>query len=371
MPHMTPILTLLIQIGVILLLARVMGLLMRLIGQPQVIGEMLAGIMLGPSVLGLFDGGKWVQFLFPANSLESLNALSQLGVILFMFLVGLELDPKLLKGRGKAALMTGTVGIIVPMITGAALALGLLLFARAVTGDVANPLVLCLFMGTAMSITAFPVLARILTERNLQKTKSGALALTCAAMDDVMGWTLLAFVLAVAHTQGLGHAPAGHLGPLLTIGRTIGLAAIYGALMIFVLRFLLRGLQRHYNARGYLSSDVLAIIFVLLLASSVATDLIGIHQIFGAFLLGAVMPKDGAFIKHLSAKVEDFATLFLLPLFFAYTGLRTELGLLGNGHLWLICGLVVLTAILGKFGGVFLADRWYGMSWRQSGVKPK
>ena len=368
--EMSPILTLLVQIAVILTLSRVMGLLMRWMGQPQVVGEMAAGIMLGPSVLGMFHKGAWMETLFPAASLGNLGLLSQLGVMLFMFLVGLELDPKLLKGQGKAALVTGTVGIIVPMVTGAVLALGLLQFEHGITqtGKSLSALVLCLFMGTAMSITAFPVLARILTERNLHKTKSGALALTCAAMDDVMGWSLLAFVLAVAHMEGFGNNGTGPANPVLTVARTVGMAAAYVGLMIFVVRRLLTHLQAHYESRGYLSQDVLAIVFLLLIGSSVATDVIGIHQIFGAFMLGAVMPKDGAFIRHLSEKVEDFAILFLLPLFFAYTGLQTELGLLGNGHLWVICGIVILTAVVGKFGGVFLAARWYGMTWRQSGL---
>jgi Kef-type K+ transport system membrane component KefB/nucleotide-binding universal stress UspA family protein len=359
---------LLIQIAVILILSRVLGLLMRLVHQPQVVGEMIAGIMLGPSLLGLIHHGAWMNALFPRGSLGSLDILSQLGVMLFMFLVGLELDPKLLRGQGKAALVTGTVGILIPFVTGAALATGLIHTQRAVTGDVASPLVLCLFLGAAMSITAFPVLARILTERNLHKTKTGTLALTCAAMDDVMGWCILAFVLAIAQLKGFGAGEAHHGAAFRSALITAGLSVAYIAVMILVVRKLLVRLQAHFKSRGYLSQGVLAILFVLLMASSLATDTIGIHQIFGAFLFGAVMPKDGAFIKHLAEKVEDFTVLFLLPLFFAYTGLRTELGLLGSVQLWLICGVVILTAIAGKFGGVTLAARFYGMNWRRSAL---
>ena len=301
--EMSPILTLLVQIAVILTLSRVMGLLMRWMGQPQVVGEMIAGITLGPSVLGMYHGGAWMETLFPAASLGNLGLLSQLGVMLFMFLVGLELDPKLLKGQGKAALVTGTVGIIVPMVTGAVLALGLLQFEHGITqtGKSAHALVLCLFMGAAMSITAFPVLARILTERNLHKTKSGHWALVMRG-DGRCDGLEPARVCAGDCPHGGGrdvtgeaaHAERDH-------GVRIGghdhpaRRRIHRRLMIFVVRRLLTHLQAHYESRGYLSQDVLAIVFLLLIASSVATEAIGIHQIFGAFLLGAVMPKDGHF----------------------------------------------------------------------------
>ena len=358
---------LLIQIAVILSLSRLLGLLMRLIRQPQVVGEMIAGILLGPSLLGLFHHGAWMNALFPRAMLGNLDVLSQLGVMLFMFLVGLELDPKLLRGQGRAALVTGTVGIVIPFLTGAALAELLIHTQRPVTGDVASPLVLCLFMGAAMSITAFPVLARILTERNLHKTRTGVLALTCAAMDDVMGWCILAFVLAIAQLRGFG-SEAHHGSALRSALITVGFSLGYVLVMVFVVRKFLGRLQAIFDSRGYLSQGILAIIFLLLIGSAEATDTIGIHQIFGAFMFGAVMPKDGPFIKHLTEKVEDFTVLFLLPLFFAYTGLRTELGLLGSVHLWLLCGLIILTAVVGKFGGVTVAARFYGMSWRQSSL---
>ena len=358
---------LLIQIAVVLLVSRLLGMAMRLIHQPQVVGEMIAGIMLGPSLLGLIHHGQWMHGLFPADTLGSLEVLAQLGVTLFMFLVGLELDPKLLRGQGKAALVTGSVGIVVPFVGGAILALILINTQQSITGEVSSPLVLCLFMGAAMSITAFPVLARILTERNLQKTRSGVLALTCAAMDDVMGWCILAFVLAIAQLKGFG-AATHHGSALRSAGITVVSALAYVLIMVFVVRRLLAQLEAIFDARGYLSQGVLGIIFLVLIASALATDLIGIHQIFGAFLLGAVMPKGGAFVKHLTEKIEDFTLLFLLPLFFAFTGLRTELGLLQTPHLWLVCGVIVLTAIAGKFGGVSMAARFYGMNWRQSGL---
>jgi Kef-type K+ transport system membrane component KefB/nucleotide-binding universal stress UspA family protein len=360
--------SLLLQIAVILLLSRLLGLLMRLIHQPQVVGEMIAGIILGPSVLGLIHHQRWMHTLFPTALMGNLEILSQLGVMLFMFLVGLELDPKLLRGQAKAALVTGTVGIVIPFTSGATLAYVLYQLAPALTGAVPSIVVLCAFMGAAMSITAFPVLARILTERNLQKTKSGTLAITCAAMDDVMGWCILAFVLALAQINGIGNAASSHGGTLHAALKTIFLAIGYVLVMIFVVRRLLGGLQAHFESRGYLSQDVLAIIFLLLVGSSAATDAIGIHQIFGAFLLGAVMPNDGTFVKYLVDRIEDVTVLFFLPLFFAYTGLRTELGLLTSPGLWIVCGIIVLTATAGKFGGVCLAARWYGMKWRQSAL---
>jgi Kef-type K+ transport system membrane component KefB/nucleotide-binding universal stress UspA family protein len=364
---MSAILILLIDIGVVLLLSRLLGLLMRLINQPQVVGEMIAGIMLGPSLLGLVHHGAWMNALFPQATLGNLNVLSQLGVMLFMFLVGLELDPKLLHGQGSAALVTGTFGILIPFLSGGALGLVLIHLCQDITGEVASPMVLCLFMGAAMSITAFPVLARILTELNLHKTRTGVLALTCAAMDDVMGWCILAFVLAIAQMKGFG-AEAHHGSAVRTAMMTVGCALAFVLAMIFLVRPLLKRLEDVFETRGYLSQSVLAIVFMLLIGSAIATDLIGIHQIFGAFMFGAVMPKGGAFIKHLTDKVEDFTVLFLLPLFFAYTGLRTELGLLGTTHLWLICGVIVLTAVAGKFCGVTAAARFCGISWRQSSL---
>lgn len=358
---------LLIQIGVILALSRVMGMLMRQVNQPQVVGEMIAGILLGPSLLGLFHHGAWMNALFPRSSLGNLDVLSQMGVMLFMFLVGLELDPKLLRGQGKAALVTGTVGIVIPFLLGGSLAIALFHTQHEVTGDVASPLVLCLFMGAAMSITAFPVLARILTERNLHKTRTGVLALTCAAMDDIMGWCILAFVLAIAQFKGFGNE-THHGSAFRSAMMTVGLSAAYLAVMVLVVRKFLGRLQAIFDTLGYLTQGVMAIIFLILIGSSLATDAIGIHQIFGAFMFGAVMPKEGPFIKHLTEKVEDFTVLFLLPLFFAYTGLRTELGLLGSAQLWIICAVIVAAAVVGKFGGVTLAARFYGISWRQSGL---
>jgi Kef-type K+ transport system membrane component KefB len=366
---MNAIQTLLLQIAVILMLSRLLGLLMRYLHQPQVVGEMIAGIMLGPSLLGLIDHGRWMAGLFPSSSLENIEALSQLGVMLFMFLIGLELDPKHLHGQGRAAMVIGASGILIPFVAGGTLALVLMALQPQVTGRASSLVVLPMFMGAAMSITAFPVLARILTERNLHKTKSGTLALTCAAINDVMGWCVLAFVLAVAQVEGYGQQhQGGSSHALRSAVVTIFWATVYVAIMLFVVRRLLGRLQAHFETRGYLSQNVVAGVFLLLIASGLASDSIGIHQIFGAFMFGAVMPKQSEFIRHVSEKVEDFTVIFLLPLFFASTGLRTELGLLGSPHLWLICAVITLTAVAGKFGGVSLAARMFGMNWRRSAL---
>jgi Kef-type K+ transport system membrane component KefB len=357
---------LLLQIAVIVLLSRLLGGLMRLVGQPQVVGEMIAGIMLGPSVLGLIGRGVWLNALFPPAQMGNLEILTQLGVILFMFIVGLELEPAILKGQGKVAVAAAAGGIIVPFLFGMILGWALAGTPESQTGRPPNGLVLCLFMAAAMSITAFPVLARILMESNLNKTRFAAMALTCAAMVDCIGWCILALVLELARSNGFGpQAPVHGYGGHAALA-TLVLTGAYVLIMFKVVRPLLRPLQVQFASAGRLTHGALAVLFLSLIASSMATDAIGIHPVFGAFLLGAVMPKDARLVAHITGKFEDVTVVFLLPLFFAYTGLRTELGLLNSPRLWLICGLIVLTAVTGKLGGVSLAARCCGMSWRKS-----
>ena len=298
------ILTLLWQIAVILAASRLMGALFARLRQPQVVGEMVAGIMLGPSVFGLL-APETAAAVFPAGSLRYLNLLSQLGVIFFLFLIGLELDPKLLRRRGETAVVISHASIICPFLLGASLTLWLYpeLF-NATPAMRFNSV--ALFMGAAMSITAFPVLARILTERNLHRTPVGAITITCAAVDDVTAWCMLAFVVSVSRATGLGPAIF-----------TAGLAALYVLCMLFVVRPLLRRLELHYQRRGALSREMLALTFFLVLGSSLATEAIGVHPLFGAFLMGAIMPKGGGLARELAVKLEDFTVVFLLPIFFA------------------------------------------------------
>lgn len=351
---MTPekvLLFLTVDIAVIILVSRLLGLVFRRLHQPQVIGEIVAGILLGPSLLGWLAPAA-SSTLFPPAVLPYLKVLSEYGVLLFMFLVGLELDPTLLRGRGHAAVVISHVSIIAPFFLGAVLALYLF---TSLSSDAVPFTSFALFMGAAMSITAFPVLARILIERDLLKTKIGTVTLTCAAVDDVTAWCLLAFVVATVRAAGLHQALM-----------TVGLALAYISVMFFVVRPVLKRFNYLYEHSGRLSQNLVAVIFALVLASAAITDLIGIHSIFGAFMLGAMMPKDGDLVRGLTEKVEDFAVVFLLPIYFAYTGLRTQVGLLDSSDLWFFCLLIIGVATVGKFGGSAIAARITGLSWREA-----
>ncbi len=351
MPPEKVLLLLTIEIAVIIVASRLLGIAFRRLQQPQVIGEIVAGILLGPSLLG-WVAPEAAASLFPPAVLPSLKMLSEYGVLFFMFLVGLELDPTLLRGRGPTAVVISHVSIIAPFFLGALLAL----FFYTRLSSAAVPFTsFALFLGAAMSITAFPVLARILIERDLLKTKVGAVTLTCAAVDDVTAWCLLAFVVAAVRAAGLHQALV-----------TAGLALLYISTMFFLVRPLLSRFSRLYENTGRLSQNLVAIVFVLVLTSAAVTDLIGIHSIFGAFMLGAMLPKEGGFVRELTEKVEDFAVVFLLPIYFAYTGLRTQVGLLDSPDLWLFCLLIIGVATLGKFGGSTVAALTTGLSWRES-----
>lgn len=344
--HFDTVVLVLIQVLIVIGLSRLVGLVFRQINQPLVIGEIVAGIMLGPSLLGLLAPAVGLA-LFPAQTIPYLGVLSQIGLIFFMFLIGLELDPKYLRNKLDVAVLTSHVSILVPFSLGTLISL--LLYPLVSNAGVSFT-AFALFLGAAMSITAFPVLARIITENNLQGTPLGTLALTCAAVDDVTAWCLLALAIAVTRTNSM-----------LAAVPTILEAIVYIAFMVVVIRPFLRKLSVHYDRAKRLTQFLLAAIYMGVVASALVTEIIGIHLIFGAFLLGAVMPKHAGLTRELAQKTEDFVLTFLLPIFFAYSGLRTQIGLLNTPILWLLCGLVVLVAIVGKYCGTYVAARFCGI----------
>lgn len=348
--HQGDLLHVLLALVVVIATARAMGWLFRSASQPQVVGEILAGIILGPSLLGRLTPGA-EGYLFPASVGPFLNMISQVGVILYMFLVGLELDPALLRKRGHSTVAISHASIIVPFLLGALIAL--YLYPKLSTADVPFTC-FSLFLGVSMSVTAFPVLARILTDRRIHKTRMGAIALTCAAVDDVTAWCMLAFVVGVARAQAAG---------ALT---TIVMALAFILLMVLVVRPAMVRLSLLYGNRGRLTQGVMASIFIALLISASATELIGIHAIFGAFALGAVIPHDSGMARELTDRLEDIVIVLLLPAFFAYTGLRTQIGLVSGFEQWMMCALIIAVASLGKFGGSAVAARITGLNWRDS-----
>lgn len=347
-----PLTRLLLQLIVIILAARALGTLAGRVGQPPVIGEIAAGVMLGPSLLGWVAPGASAS-LFPAASLPILQLLSQIGVLLFMFVVGLEFDASHLRTRAQAAIAVSHFSIIIPFVLGVSLSLALYV-------EYAPPGVpfhaFALFCGIAMSITAFPVLARILAERRLTHTPLGSIAITCAAVDDVTAWSILAFVVAIT-TAG------GAVATLLTI---LALSVGFMLLMIFVGRPLLRRVLSTETADDTLSKGRIAIALAVMLSSTLATEAIGIHALFGAFVAGAIMPTAGPFRAMLRDRMESISTVFLLPLFFAYTGLRTQIGLLDDGASWMVCLAIIAVATIGKLGSTIVAARWTGLSWRDA-----
>lgn len=345
------LLLLVMQIGVILLASRIVGMLFKKIHQPQVIGEMVAGILLGPSLLG-WAAPEISRLLFPASSLGYLNALSQVGLVLFMFLVGLSLNPKELHGHGHAAVLTSHASIVTPFCLGGALAL--FLYPRLATAGVSF-VSFGLFMGSAMSITAFPVLARILTERGLLRSRMGTLSIACAAVDDITGWCILAYIVMMVRREGAA----------VSAWATVGGALAYVLIMTFGVRRLLPRFEAAFRKRGALTENNLALMIVAAMASALITEWLGIHLLFGAFFLGAIMPKNPEFVQTIVQRMESVTVVVLLPLFFAYSGLRTSVGMV-RGTLWIYTGLVIFVAIAGKFGGSMFAARMAGVGWRDA-----
>jgi Kef-type K+ transport system membrane component KefB len=346
-----PLPLLILQACIIIAAARSIGALARCLGQPAVIAEVIAGILLGPSLLGRV-APAFFDTLFPKASFAGLSLVSNVGLVFFMFLIGLELDPKLLRGRGASSFAISAAGIVVPFGLGA-------LLATRIFESNAQPGVgkasFVLFMGIAMSITAFPVLARILSETKLIRTKMGSIALACAAADDVTAWCLLAFVVSFVHAKG----------PLSALVTTVEVAA-FAAFMLLVVRPVLARLNARVLTREHVTQNVVALTFVLLLASAFTSEVIGVHALFGAFLFGTIMPRQGDYAQALAERLEDFVVVGFLPLFFAFSGLRTQLGLLSGLNDWLLCVALIAVACIGKFGGSFSVARLTGMSTRDA-----
>jgi Kef-type K+ transport system membrane component KefB len=340
----------LLALVVVIVAARACGALCKLIQQPPVVGEVIAGILLGPSLLGQISPAA-MNYLLPQTVAPFLSIIAQLGVILFMFLVGLELDTARLEQRTRATVAISHASILVPFVLGSVLALWL--YPLLSTSDVPFG-VFALFLGVSLSVTAFPVLARILTDRGMRKTQLGIVALTCAAVDDVSAWCLLAFVTAVAKAN----ASASVL--------TFVLTGLYLGFMVLVARpFIIRAV-RAQELRKSVSQSAIAVVMVALLLSTLATEAAGIHAIFGAFLLGALIPHDSRLAVELTHKLEDVVVVLLLPAFFAFTGMRTQIGLVHGASQWLLCGVILATASFGKFGGSFVAARVAGFGAREA-----
>jgi len=345
---------LLVQMSIVLLVTLLCGWIARKLGQSRVIGEIIGGILLGPSALGRIAPNASAA-LFPTHSLASLEVLSTVGLVLFLFVIGMELDYEQLYRQRSTAVLASGMSILLPFITGAALAHSLRIrFAPHGIGSI--PFVL--FLGIAMSITAFPVLARILEERGLQSTQLGTTAILCAAVDDVVAWSLLALALALIGHDG---------GPASLPLRLAGLA-VYLVVMLGVLRPLARKLAWRHGNKPELSVELLGICVAGTLASAAATEAIGVHPLFGAFLAGVCFPRVEAWQAAIRTRLEMIASVLLLPLFFALTGLRTRLDLLNDRSMWLWAGIILIGAVFGKMGGAALAARFTGQSWRDAGA---
>lgn len=343
-------------LAAVIALGNVLAWILKRVHQPAVIGEVIAGIVLGPSVLGAISP-ELMHLLIPDSAtdpqhfvLGSLKTIAQLGVILYMFIVGLELNAQKVGRQAKAAIAISHASIIVPFVLGSGTALWLY---PILSTDGVPFTSFALFLGVAMSITAFPVLARILTDQRLEQTDLGVIALSCAATDDVTAWCLLAFVVGVVQAQ-VGSA-------MLVAVATIAFIAV----MFLVVRPLvvkwIAWAENHDRDR-----QTTPLLMIALLCAALTTEAIGIHAVFGAFLLGAMIPHDSRIAKQLTLKLSDVVTIMLLPAFFAVTGMNTRIGLINGWESWLICLTLIVVATAGKFGGTIMASRVVGIDWRTS-----
>jgi len=342
---------LLLQLIVILATCRIVGIVFKKIGQPAVIGEIMAGILLGPSVLGFFFP-QVSAALFPEESLIYLKVLSQFGLILFMYIIGMELDLSVVRKRFQDTVLISHASTIVPFFLGLWMALYIY---EAYSYKETQFLTFAFFIGISLSITAFPVLARIIQERGMTRTHLGTLSLASAANGDITAWCLLAAVIAYAQAGTMNSAIYNVLFSLVYVG-----------VMVWVVRPVLRIIGDLHHNREVVSKPLVALMFFILLLSSYITEILGLHALFGAFVAGMVMPENYKFRKILNEKIEDVSLSLFLPLFFVYTGLQTKIGLIQGREMWMLCGLFILVAIVGKFGGTLVAARFSNESWKNS-----
>jgi Kef-type K+ transport system membrane component KefB len=345
-----PLARLFLQVIVIVLATRTVGGLFARFGQPAVVGEVLAGILLGPSLLGWLSP-ELQHFIFPKDSMGTLKLLSQIGVCLFMFVVGLELEIAHLKQKAQQAVIVSHVSILFPFTLGVLVAWKLF---GSYAGNGTTFTSFALFMGIALSITAFPVLARILKERRMEKTFLGTTAIACAAVDDATAWIILAFVVAITRATSVAATALG-----------LAMVILFVGVMLVVIRPYLPRWLRAEAAENPSRSTLVAVLLVLM-TSALATELIGVHALFGAFIAGVAMPESKRFREQLIVRMENFSSLFLLPLFFAFSGLRTQVELLNDPASWLVCGAIIAVATLGKLGGTLITARLTGMGWNDS-----
>lgn len=340
----------LVQLIIILLAVQLFGYLCKLIGQPQVIGEILAGLALGPTLLGVLLPHV-ETLIFPDSVMPTLQTLGDIGLVLYMFSLGTHIDTHAMLRQSRKAVVVSLSGIILPLIMGGILASFLYpQLAGPIAQSATSQISFMLLVGTVMAITAFPVLARLLSERNMLTTPIGTLSLTCAAIDDVLGWCLLAFVIAIIHTNGL-----------LSVAITLGLLTLFIVVMLVLVRPLLLLAHQHIQSKTLL----MVLTIVLLLLSAYVTDILGIHPVFGAFLMGVILPRRTSFLQPVQS-IEQINYLLFLPLYFVYSGLRTHLGLINSPALWLICLLALLVACISKILGGTLSLKALGESWKEA-----
>lgn len=346
---LNPLIHILLGLLIIIITSRLFNLVLRYFYQPSVISEMIAGIAIGPSFFGLFFPETY-NYIFPDSIIPYFGNISQLGIVLYMFIVGLEVDFTKLKKTNKSIVAIAKASIIIPFTLGALLALWLYDYQGFHSAKMNNFTVFALFIGISMSITAFPVLARILTDQKLQKSTLGGLAMTCAAVNDVVAWCLLAIIIGITQTFVSS--------AIVTIFSTLAFIII----MLIFIKPLLQQLSHYICRHNYTAEQQIALVFIGILTSALMAEYIGIHAIFGAFLLGVITPRDNIIIEKMSHHLQEIVTVIFLPTFFAYIGLKTQINLIGGIENWLLCMVIVVIATLGKFGGTYFTARLFDIN---------